>query len=220
MKNKIILIAVLLTGMLASCKKEDQTPSKTVKVHYPVITLNGDAVVALPVGGSYTDLGAVATDSIEGYTRNLTTSDVISTDEPGFYSVTYSDINKEGFETKVQRFVLVSSASASFDLSGKYQRVQNGVEVNVTKVAPGLFKIDNVGGVANPSDAIFDAFIGLTTDSTIDLPPQTLVNEYYVEPVSFEDIELDLSGGDTVMNWVINSASVFGTSSRTFQKIP
>ncbi|MFP4844648.1 immunoglobulin-like domain-containing protein [Winogradskyella sp. PE311] len=58
----------------------------------PVITLNGSATVDLNVGESYTELGATATDNIDG---DLTSSivvagDIVDTNTAGTYVVTYN----------------------------------------------------------------------------------------------------------------------------------
>ncbi|WP_299223709.1 immunoglobulin-like domain-containing protein [uncultured Psychroserpens sp.] len=61
-------------------------------VEAPVITLNGSSTVNLNVGETYTELGATATDNIDG---NLTSSiviggDTVNTSLPGTYVVTYN----------------------------------------------------------------------------------------------------------------------------------
>jgi len=58
----------------------------------PVITLNGASTVSLNVGDTYTELGATATDNIDGdITANIVTAgDTVDTNAVGTYVVTYN----------------------------------------------------------------------------------------------------------------------------------
>jgi len=92
-------IFILAAGILfVGCKKEDTANvSKEVVVSYPAITLKGDEVVVLPVGGTYNDAGATLVDDVTGQSSDIgpTTSDV-NTAEAGLYLVNYSAANGNG----------------------------------------------------------------------------------------------------------------------------
>ncbi len=78
----------------------------------PVITLNGASTITLTVGDTYNELGATATDNIDG---NLTSSIVISgavdTSTAGTYTVTYSVSDAAGNSASANRAVIVNEPS-------------------------------------------------------------------------------------------------------------
>ncbi|WP_204344411.1 immunoglobulin-like domain-containing protein [Psychroserpens algicola] len=83
------------------------TPDTTA----PVITLNGASTINLEVGDTYNELGATATDNIDG---NLTSSiviggDTVNTNNAGTYVVTYNVSDAAGNNaTEVTRTVIVT----------------------------------------------------------------------------------------------------------------
>jgi hypothetical protein len=218
MKVNIKRSAVFILGLLAiiSCKKiTTDKVSKVVKVSYPMITLKGDSVVSIPVGGSYSDPGAVLTDDITGSKSDITaTTSDLNTKEPGLYFMVYTATNSNGFQTTVERPIAVTSVPASWDLSGTYARTSNGAESHVSKVAPGLYYVDNVGGVLPPSDAILPVYMVNLDDSTIAIPEQNVPNNYGT--ISVEDPHLML-GTDTSFSYVVINPG-FGTAVRKFVK--
>ncbi len=219
MKNQIIkpiLIATALVLMIAGCKKEDQFPSKTVQVTYPGIELKGDSIVSITVGTTYTDAGATLIDDITGASSDLEASDnPVDVNTPGLYMVTYEASNANGFTTVKQRPVLVTNIDASWDLTGVYQRTSNGVDVNVTEVANGLYVIDNVGGVVSSSPQfIFPVYMGQLDDSTITIPAQYIADKTVLDA---DEETLTVQPGDTSYSYVVLNPS-FGESVRTFVK--
>ncbi len=74
----------------------------------PVITLNGDSIVTLNVGGTYTDAGATATDNVDGnITSRITTSGTININIPGTYTITYTVSDTAGNKATAKRTVNV-----------------------------------------------------------------------------------------------------------------
>jgi len=91
----------------------------------PIITLVGASTVGLAVGDSYTDLGATASDIVDGnLTSSIVTVNPVNTATPGVYVVTYnvSDAHSNS-ATQVIRTVTVS------DLNGP---VISGTPSNTT----------------------------------------------------------------------------------------
>jgi Bacterial surface protein, Ig-like domain/Bacterial Ig-like domain (group 3)/HYR domain len=75
-----------------------QTATRTVKVGdstAPVLTLNGTSPVTVECHGSYTDLGATATDACSG-TFAATPSGLVDVNTPGTYTVTYNAQDASG----------------------------------------------------------------------------------------------------------------------------
>jgi len=94
----------------------------------PVITLNGSATVNLNVGDTYTELGATASDNIDGdISANIVIGgDVVNTNVAGTYIVTYNVSDVAGnAANQVTRTVNVAPAPTCSD------GIQNGDETGI-----------------------------------------------------------------------------------------
>ena len=160
------MVAVLATVM--ACDREFDSDNLAVGViRFPAIQVQGDPVVIVNQGGTYSDAGATATLGTEDITSHLETETNLNLNAPGVYSINYSvtNVNELDQETTVTqaRTVVVapSNPNTTRDLSGVYNRVQaTGVGVATwTKVAPGLYLNDNLGGVIAPSPAIISVYV-------------------------------------------------------------
>ena len=78
----------------------------------PVITLNGDALVAIECGGTYTEEGASALDACDGSTPAVAISGDVDTTAPATYTVTYTASDTSGNESSVTRAVVVTDTTA------------------------------------------------------------------------------------------------------------
>lgn len=212
--KKLIYIAAIAGLSLASCSKDPDPVSTLVTVSYPVITLNGDAIVSTGIGsGAYVDPGATGLDDVTGQTSTLTpVFNNVDLTTAGFYSVKYSMKNSNGYVSVATRLVLVTSADPNIDISGQYHRVSNGQTVTVTKRGPGLFTTDNVGGVAGNPAFIFDVYFGMVNDTEIVVPvqPSGLGGDIYCDVTGFT-----ISPADTSFSWVVHGSG-FGTANRVF----
>lgn len=205
------LAAALIT--IAGCKKED-TPSQTLKVSRPTITLIGDPIVSLQVGEAYVDPGATYYDSLYGDNGTLSSTTEVNTSEEGFAIVYYSVFNKYGFEGTATRLVAVTNVDNALDISGSYSRSSNGAEAIVTKLGRGVFQTDNVSGAAaGVKDAAFFMF---KSDSTIVMPDQYLPN--FAAQASFVDPAYDFTASPPSYSYAIDNPYVFSPVVRTFVK--
>ena len=213
-KILIAIIAISLTGAIACKKKVTDPVSRIVTASYPDITINGDQFISLPVGGSFTNLGATAKDTItDEVLEPIEVTNDIDPTTPGFYTVQYTFKNKNGYTSVGTRFVLVTDVDAMLDYSGEYYRTTNNALMNVEKVAAGLYKTDNVGGVPLPSAFAITVYFGQIDDSTLVVPAQpTSAGEMFCVN-SF----IYPSATDTTITWAVRNAS-FGTAQRTFVK--
>jgi len=76
----------------------------------PVITLNGASTIDLNVGETYTELGATATDNVDGdLTSSIVVSGSVNTNISGTYTVTYSVSDAAGNSALVDRTVNVNA---------------------------------------------------------------------------------------------------------------
>jgi hypothetical protein len=217
---KYIIPIFLLTALIAACaKKKSDGVSKEIKVTYPSIVLKGQEFVSLNIGDTYTDEGAIKTDDVSGAKTDIM-HDATDLDNqaPGLYFMTYSATNANGFTTTVNRVIAVSNMDDSKDnLAGNYERTSNGAPVVVTKLKRALYKIDNVGGVLDPSSpAVLPVYMVRLNDTTISVPEQMVPNEYGLLDCSGETLRIT---PDTAFSYkVVNPG--FGTATRTFVKVP
>lgn len=213
-KNKtIILLVALITLTLGACEKDDTAHvSKVFTV--PVITLNGEKAVSIPVGGSYTDEGAKYIGENGEETTLQATSTNINTAQPGLYVMRYQKISESGiYETEAERVVVVTSVNNPVDYSGTYVRPATGVSINITKVSNGLYRVQNPGGFGGaPGTVIYFAEIA---PNTFIAPLQlTVEGEMEVTEINFI---LD-DGVPVGATWRVRNAG-YGTGMRTFEKL-
>ena len=176
MRIKIFIVIISAVSFLCACNKEGNFdyPEGTVGIskitNFPILTVNGEEYMAVPVGGTYTEPGVTAKEGESDLT--VTTSGSVNTATVGVYTLTYSAVNKDGFSASAKRFVAVYStdaSAASHDLSGSYLRAATGVTNTWEKLAPGVYKVDNPGGAAGVNLVVF---LFNPTGFIIDIPSQ------------------------------------------------
>lgn len=111
MKKLFIQLMVFSGLLLTSCSTDTDNVSRVT--NYPIIEMNGESTVFVPMGGTYVDPGVVATEgetvisttsSFNGNFRGAKTLDVNVPDE---YTQTYTATNKDGFKASATRRVIV-----------------------------------------------------------------------------------------------------------------
>lgn len=178
-----MMVAVLATVM--ACDRDFESDDIAVGViRFPAIQLTGEPVVFISQGGSYSDAGATATLGSDDITSRLETETDLDLTTPGVYTVDYSvtNINELDQETTVtqQRIIVVApgTPNTAVDLSGTYARTTNAAPAVWTKVAPGVYRNDNVGGVLPPSIAVLPVYVFHYADGRIEIPAQPVPNGY------------------------------------------
>lgn len=109
MKKYISTIGVALSLLsLGSCSKD--TEGLTGITYYPVIELDGPINDMAVAGTPFVDPGYSASLNGEDYTSHVqvTTKMDFSNPKPGYYSITYSATNADGFSASAVRYVLVA----------------------------------------------------------------------------------------------------------------
>jgi hypothetical protein len=223
MKIVSIYLSLVLLGALFACNKQNfDYPADTVGsskvVHFPLISINGDKVVAIRQGSSYTDPGATA--SINGATATYTTSMTITgSTAPGVYTIEYTAKNAENFTSTDFRIVAVVSNAIwtnpdaiANDFSGTYLRGATGETSTWTKIAPGTYEVENPGGAASGEG--FLSIVLNSSGNTIKMPAQN--SGYYGGTISTSG-ESYSTGPPASYTWVFNAPG-YGTSARTFVK--
>jgi hypothetical protein len=216
MKKLSAFIIIALIFGFVSCKK-DEIHNTDTKVgisdvtFFPTLMLKGDQYMAVPLNGTFTDPGVEAKEGTT--TIKYTTTGSVNTTATGVYQLTYSAVNKDGFSASTNRWVAVYSTDASAaanDFSGTYLRAATGVNSFWTKLAPGVYKVDNPGAAA--SGAGLSLIVFNPTGLTIHAPSQK-TNDGNTSSTSNETYTLS----PAKYSWVFNNPG-YGTSSRTFTK--
>lgn len=207
--HKLLLILLLPAGLITSCKKDStDNVSKTVKVSYPEITLKGDALVIVAVGGTYTDAGAKLKDDITGNITDIQpSSNPVNTAQPGLYVVTFSATNANGFQTTASRLVAVTSVNNPVNRAGTYLRTATGLNCYITKLANGVYELRNPGGA------------GISVDTKV-IMVETATNVYTcpAQPTDFGTMSvININFTATGATWNVINPN-FGTGTRTFIK--
>jgi hypothetical protein len=216
---KIALIIVVAIFATVSCKKKTaEDVSEIVDVSYPEVTITGPQFVSIPIGGTFSDQGSSGKDAATGELslQPMSVTNNIDATTPGFYTVAYTYKNKYGYITVGTRFVLVTDISPTQDISGVYLRGSSGT-ANVTKIATGLYKTDNVGGVPLPASEDFrgTAYFGFTDSTTVELPVQ---NSPELGPVGARAGLYKSDSVSTTLSWIMTNGPFNTTVTRLFVK--
>jgi hypothetical protein len=152
MKKILNLLIILGFITLVSCEKASEGLTRIT--YYAEIELEGD-VVAIPVGGTYTEPGYVATENGVDISDKVETSNDVDPSSVGIYSADYAVKNADGYYTIISRVVVVyDPSSPSDDFSGSYTtaivRTESDGSVprnyaannSITKLANGVFYVD------------------------------------------------------------------------------
>ncbi len=206
----IVAIAGSVLLSLGSCKKETtKDVSRVLKV--PTLELIGGNFASVPVGGTYTDQGATYTGE-DGSTVTVQPSENdVSTAQPGLYFVRYEQVSASGiFTTTATRIVAVGYRDNPVDYSGTYLRELTGMNAYVTRVAPGLYKVQNPGGATGGHAAVIGYFVEASLNN-------------FIGPFQHDDTAGDLEFADiaftnTGATWRIIGSPLYGTGPRVFVK--
>lgn len=214
---KNIALILSLPVIFYSCaKKEKITSSATTVGHsrivfFPSIKTNGDRLVIIQQGATYTDEGATAT--LGGSTAKYTTGGTVNSAVPGIYALTYTASNPEGYTADDFRTVVViGNDVTNNNFSGTYLRKATGITSTWTKTANGVYSVENPGGAG--------AGVGLKviavnyTGNKISIPKQISPD---FGPVS-SGAEIYNAGSNPITyDWKF-FAGGYGTGLRTFTK--
>lgn len=180
MKRIQSLGLIVLTAMLFSCEKWDETADVSHVSSLPQFTLEeGDFISILKQdSGEFEDPGATAwvngSEVTIYYYYNY-----VDVTTPGVYSVIYYAENAEGFSNTALRIVAVTHEDvASHDLSGTYAGTNwDEVEIPVIRVSEaGLYKMEDVMGF--PGYPMPGRFVDLGQEELILLPGEGYFGEY------------------------------------------
>lgn len=221
--KKYISIAALAMLALASCSKD--TEGLTSTTYYAVIELDGPVYEQIATGTPFVDPGYSATMEGENITDQVkvTTSMDFQNPQPGYYTITYSAVNADGFTASATRYVLVADVSdkisgyyttgqckvSKYQYSGYPEVVWRGVSgtYHVSDLIGGFYQYFYNGGYG--SLYALNGEIDIASDGTI-----TLIDSYCE---GFEDSASDLSDGHydaatSTLSWNVDYAGKFSVA--------
>ncbi|WP_316632792.1 DUF5011 domain-containing protein [uncultured Flavobacterium sp.] len=194
--------------LLTSCSESTDNVSRVTA--YANMKLNGDALVVLTQGQTYTEPGAKA--EAGGKTLEVKIDGTVDTSKPTMYKINYSAVNSDGFKAYLTRTVVVlSNKPSTIDLSGTFLR--NGNPNNVTKISDRKYKCDNATGYSVAKDFITLEFYNID-DTQIYAPFQENTSQ---SGISAESNIGTITDKDH-WRWVIYASAVFGTAERIFKR--
>ncbi|KAA9341043.1 DUF5011 domain-containing protein [Adhaeribacter soli] len=201
-----------------SCDKEE-TDNLSRITTYPIIAVKGEQFTSIPVGGTFKDEGVSATVG-GAEIESVKSGDAVDVNTPGVYIITYTATNPDGFSVSANRYVGVIAPDAeALDLTGNYKRNAGALGVSkVTKLGPGHYTSDNIGGVAVGGPATTVHFFH-TTGKTLIVPEQENAGG------TFAAINASYNFGDPAATppvpasytWTVINAG-YGAAPRTFVK--
>ena len=146
--------------MLTGCH-DITTDGVTFVTNYVTIEILGDQETIIELGNNYVDAGVIATEGDKDVTGSVVSKSNVNENEPGFYEVTYSAVNVDGFPASVTRTVIVYNPAITTDLSGEYLTVSgthrltfatgattaySGYPVIIEQYLPGIFYVSDLFG--------------------------------------------------------------------------
>ncbi len=209
-KFKIILSIAAMAAVIYSCKKTPAVVSKTVTASAPTITISGQKIFSIPVGGALPTVTASAYDSTLKEVCPITLdASGLDNSAPGLNFVTIKSTNSNGYISNQSVAVAVTNIASDWDLSGEYKRQSNGIPSTCKELANGFYQVSNVGG---SSLVVVGYFVQVAPDQ-IDFPSQ--LTDVGVMDCTGET--LVTLPADTSYSWVVKNAS-FGPAVRKFIK--
>lgn len=137
-----LMLCAAVMGM-TSCSK-DVEHSDTRVTHFANIELNGDDFMKMQVGETYNEPGYTATEGTEDITAKVVVTGKVDSSKGGFYTLTYTAVNKDNFAASVDRTVMVVNpqgiASAYFAKTSYF----DGAPITITDKGNGDYEIDDL----------------------------------------------------------------------------
>ena len=104
----------VLILMLSSCFNRTLSDAlfelpETISNSLPVITLTGNSIIDIEIGGVFIEPGATATDATDGdLTSSVVISGIVDTSTAGTYTIVYSVTDSDGDFSSIIRIIVVS----------------------------------------------------------------------------------------------------------------
>lgn len=212
---------VLLYGLMScaavfgftSCNDDNDQLTDTRVTHFATIELEGEELMVLNVGESYTEPGYTAMEGTEDITSKVVVSGAVDSNEAGFYTLTYTAVNKDNFSASAKRTVMVkdsqSLASAYFGESQYGSRHYFDAPIVISDNGDGTYTIDDIAGgfycygrypgYEPTYDFHLEAVIKLNEDNSIELVSCDGSNWYWGDPIAITSGSYDPETGTVTL---------------------
>ena len=220
------LMLCLSSFALTSCNDDNDELTDAKVTYYPILEIQGKKLVEVPIGTPYTELGCKGVLRGEDCTSGIVTSGTVDTNTPGLYYINYTYTNEQGYKTSTQRTVAVCDPTITTDIAGNYT-VQEGTyrsynnknadfkgfSVKITKLAPGLFYINDLmagyygQGVGYGAQAELTGYLQLMSDNSIKLI-SSYVSAWGDSANSFENAKYDAATGTISYDMTYNNGDM------------
>ena len=214
MKKNILFLTMLALGGLAltSCS-DDESEGMSRITYYAQLEINGDAYVTTPVGAPFEDPGCMATMAGEDVSDQVQTLGSVDVNRVGFYGLTYSVVNSDGFAATASRTVAVvdknNFASVYFGESQFGARHYFNAPIVISDNGDGTYTINDLAGGfysygrypgydAYGYDFFLEATLKLNADNTIEVLEQGYW--YWEDPIDVIDGSYDPESGTVTLN--------------------
>lgn len=208
--KKIFIFLMVVSGLLlTSCEESTDGVSKVTA--YANLTMNGDPLVVLTQGETYTEAGVEA--EADGKVLEVKIDGTVDTSKPTVYKLKYSATNSDGYPASLTRTVVVlSNKPSTIDLSGTFFRGSNAN--NVTKLGDRKYFTDNATGytVDDPNNLKMEFYN--IDDKQIYAPFQADASETGIDAESNIGTITDKNN----WKWSITATAFFGTADRIFKR--
>ena len=220
------LMLCLSSFALTSCNDDNDELTDAKVTYYPTLEIQGAKFVEVPIGTTYTELGCKGVLRGEDCTSGIVTSGTVDINTPGLYYINYTYTNEQGYKTSTQRTVAVCDPTITTDIAGDYT-VQEGTyrsynnknadfkgfSVKITRLAPGLFYINDLmagyygQGVGYGAQAELTGYLQLMSDNSIKLI-SSYVSAWGDSANSFENAKYDAATGTISYDMTYNNGSM------------
>lgn len=225
MKVKLFIISLFTLSVifLTGCDS-DSTAGYTRITFYPTLELQGESVVFVDKGTTFTDPGVKAELNGEDFTDQVQVVSSLDTNKPGIYTITYIATNEDGFSATVSRTVFVKDITPSVLASGFYTlqpgsyrdragaiTPYSGYPIIVLQTSPGIFYVsDFLGGYYDKRAGYGDKYAAvgyfkLNADNSISLV-SSHVDGWGDEIAALNNASYDPSS--KTISWVANYAEM------------
>jgi len=167
----------------------------------PVITLNGQSMITIEKGGTYTELGATAKKEGEDLTSEIVIIGDVDTSEAGVYEIKYTITDRDGNCASIVRIVNVVHMNEDFeenislDLSSKKTDKINFMgenlgEVTYTSSDESIVRVDEAGNVTAvaPGEVIIHITTSTGVEKKVNVKVVKTVTASYVKGSGIESI--------------------------------
>ena len=202
---------MIVSGLFLTSCDGDSTDNVSKVTAYANLHMNGDAVVVLTQGQTYTEAGVDA--DADGKTLDVTIDGTVDTSKPSVYKIKYSAVNSDGFPASLTRTIIVlSSQPSTIDLSGTFFR--NGNPNNVTKLGDRKYICDNATGYTADDDNNITLTFYNIDDKQVYAPYQENTSKTGISAESKIGTITDKNN----WKWAIIASAFFGDSDRIFKR--